>query len=111
MTDILRHQCDICSSIGNIPAKGQFIIDFWSELKEILPSSLAIRPSEAGRRPAHEFAAPNVTQRLGAIRHLFDRLATGQVVPVNPAAFARGPPARGRVRGEGGTDLGIRPAK
>jgi hypothetical protein len=54
-----------------------------------LPSSSAIRPSEAGRRPAREFAAPSVTQRLGAIRHLFDRLVIGEVVPVNPAASMR----------------------
>ena len=30
-------------------------------------------------------------QRLAAIRHLFDWLVTGQVVPVNPAASVRGP--------------------
>jgi integrase len=32
-----------------------------------------------------------VKQRLAAIRHLFDWLVTGQVVPVNPAALVRGP--------------------
>jgi site-specific recombinase XerC len=37
-----------------------------------------------------EFAAPSVKQRLAAIRHLFDWLVTGQVVPVNPAASVRG---------------------
>jgi site-specific recombinase XerC len=36
-------------------------------------------------------AAPSVKQRLAAIRHLFDWLVTGQVVPVNPAASVRGP--------------------
>src|ERR1700726_3417139 len=36
-------------------------------------------------------AAPSVKQRLPAIRHLFDWLVTGQVVPVNPAASVRGP--------------------
>ncbi|MEX3693038.1 tyrosine-type recombinase/integrase [Paraburkholderia sp. BR14263] len=36
-------------------------------------------------------AAPTVKQRLAAIRHLFDWLFTGQVVPVNPAASVRGP--------------------
>jgi site-specific recombinase XerC len=35
---------------------------------------------EAGTR---ELAAPSVKQRLAAIRHLFDWLVTGQVVPVN----------------------------
>src|SRR5437660_3541521 len=43
---------------------------------------------EAGAR---ELAAPSVKQRLAAIRHLFDWLVTGQVVPVNPAASVRGP--------------------
>jgi len=36
-------------------------------------------------------SAPTVKQRLAAIRHLFDWLVTGQVVPVNPAASVRGP--------------------
>src|SRR6202043_190848 len=36
-------------------------------------------------------AAPSVKQRLAAIRHLFDWLVTGQVVPVNPAGSVRGP--------------------
>lgn len=36
-------------------------------------------------------AAPSVKQRLAALRHLFDWLVTGQVVPVNPAAAVRGP--------------------
>jgi site-specific recombinase XerD len=36
-------------------------------------------------------AAPTVKQRLAALRHLFDWLVLGQVVPVNPAASVRGP--------------------
>jgi site-specific recombinase XerD len=36
-------------------------------------------------------AAPSVKQQLAAVRHLFDWLVTGQVVPVNPAASVRGP--------------------
>ena len=36
-------------------------------------------------------AAPTVKQRLAAIRHLFDWLVRGQVVPVNPASSVRGP--------------------
>ena len=35
--------------------------------------------------------APSVKQRLAAIRHLFDWLVVGQVVPHNPAASVRGP--------------------
>jgi site-specific recombinase XerD len=36
-------------------------------------------------------SAPTVKQRLAAIRHLFDWLVIGQIVPVNPAAAVRGP--------------------
>jgi site-specific recombinase XerD len=38
-----------------------------------------------------EHAAPTAKQRLAAVRHLFDWLVTGQVVPANPAASVRGP--------------------
>jgi integrase/recombinase XerC len=38
-----------------------------------------------------QVSAPSVKQRLAALRHLFDWLVTGQVVPVNPAASVRGP--------------------
>ena len=40
---------------------------------------------------SRERSAPTVKQRLAAIRHLFDWLVTGQVMPVNPAASVRGP--------------------
>ena len=38
-----------------------------------------------------EHAAPTAKLRLAALRHLFDWLVTGQVVPLNPAASVRGP--------------------
>lgn len=38
-----------------------------------------------------DHAAPTAKQCLAAIRHLFDWLVTGQVVPTNPAASVRGP--------------------
>ena len=38
-----------------------------------------------------ELAAPTVKQQLAAVRHLFDWLVTGQVVPVNPAGSVRSP--------------------
>jgi integrase/recombinase XerC len=57
--------------------------------------------SIAGVQPLHvaayieqlgrERSAPTVKQRLAAIRHLFDWLVTGQVIPMNPAASVRGP--------------------
>ena len=43
---------------------------------------------EAGTR---ELSTPSVKQRLAALRHLFDWLVTGQVVPINPAHTVRGP--------------------
>jgi site-specific recombinase XerD len=38
-----------------------------------------------------EHSAPTAKQRLAALRHLFDWLVTGQIVPANPAASVRGP--------------------
>ncbi len=38
-----------------------------------------------------EKSAPTAKQRLAAIRHVFDWLVVGQVVPVNPAASVRRP--------------------
>jgi site-specific recombinase XerC len=38
-----------------------------------------------------EVSAPSVKQQLAAVRHLFDWLVIGQVVPANPAASVRGP--------------------
>ncbi|MDF0490958.1 tyrosine-type recombinase/integrase [Sphingomonas sp. H39-1-10] len=36
-------------------------------------------------------SAPTVKQRLAGVRHLFDWLVVGQVVPFNPASSVRGP--------------------
>src|SRR5260221_14531301 len=58
-----------------------------------VPSIGAVQPVhvatwiEAGTR---ELATPSVKQRLAAIRHLFDWLVTGQVVPANPAGSVLG---------------------
>jgi site-specific recombinase XerC len=38
-----------------------------------------------------ERSAPTAKLRLAALRHLFDWLVTGQVIPTNPAASVRGP--------------------
>ncbi|CAD6537747.1 hypothetical protein LMG28727_03496 [Paraburkholderia kirstenboschensis] len=40
-------------------------------------------------RQTHTHAAPTVKQRLAAIRHLFDWLVSGQIIPHNPAASVR----------------------
>jgi integrase/recombinase XerC len=57
--------------------------------------------SIAGVQPLHVAAwveqlsrhvsVPTVKQQLAGVRHLFDWLVTGQVIPTNPAASVRGP--------------------
>jgi site-specific recombinase XerD len=64
-----------CESIGVV------------ELSQVQPIHVASWIELQGR----EVSAPTVKQQLAAIRHLFDWLVTGQVVPVNPAASVRGP--------------------
>ncbi len=59
-----------------------------------VPSIAAVQPLHVAtwiEAATRELAAPSVKQRLAAIRHLFDWLVTGQVVPVNPAGSVRGP--------------------
>jgi integrase/recombinase XerC len=51
----------------------------------------ALHVSAYVERLARERSAPTVKQRLAAIRHLFDWLVVGQVIPMNPAASVRGP--------------------
>ena len=57
-------------------------------------SIVAVQPLHVAawiERQTQTHAAPTVKQRLAAIRHLFDWLVTGQIVPYNPAASVRGP--------------------
>src|SRR5271155_3802893 len=59
-----------------------------------VPSIVAIQPVHVAtwiEAATRELAAPSVKQRLAALRHLFDWLVTGQVMPVNPAGSVRGP--------------------
>ena len=59
-----------------------------------VPSIAAVQPVHVAtwiEAATRELAAPSVKQRLAAIRHLFDWLVTGQVVPINPAHTVRGP--------------------
>jgi site-specific recombinase XerD len=58
-----------------------------SSLAAVQPLHVATWIEQLG----HEVSAPTVKQHLAGIRHLFDWLVTGQVVPVNPAASVRGP--------------------
>jgi site-specific recombinase XerD len=59
-----------------------------------VPSITAVQPLHVAtwiEVQTRALSAPTVKLRLAAIRHLFDWLVTGQVVPVNPAASVRGP--------------------
>jgi site-specific recombinase XerD len=74
-------------------------------INTVLPGETKARPDDqrwlcSGSRYAvatwieastRELAGPSVKQRLAALRHLFDWLVNGQVVPVNPAHTVRGP--------------------
>lgn len=56
-------------------------------LREVQPLHVAGWIEELGR----EVSAPSVKQQLAGVRHLFDWLVIGQVVPFNPASSVRGP--------------------
>ena len=59
-----------------------------------VPSVAAVQPLHVAawiEQQTREHAAPTVKAQLAAIRHLFDWLVTGQVMPVNPAGSVRGP--------------------
>jgi len=65
----------------------------WCE-DHAVPSIAAVQPLHVAtwiELQTRERAAPSVKQQLAAIRHLFDWLVTGQVIPTNPAASVRGP--------------------
>lgn len=72
-------------------ATGDFLR--WCEMHGI-PSLTAVQPVHVAahiEQMTKTLSPPTVKQRLAAIRHLFDWLVTGQIVPVNPAASVRGP--------------------
>ncbi|WP_336975219.1 tyrosine-type recombinase/integrase [Sphingobium aromaticiconvertens] len=57
------------------------------DLTAITPIHIAGWIEELGQ----SLSAPTVKQRLAAIRHLFDWLVVGQILPFNPASSVRGP--------------------
>ena len=72
-------------------AVGEFLA--WCESASVA-SLAAVQPLHVAswiESQGREVSAPTVKQQLAALRHLFDWLVTGQVVPVNPAASVRGP--------------------
>ena len=76
-------------------AYARAVTDFlaWCEAHDV-PSIAAVQPLHVAawiEGQTREHSAPTVKQQLAAIRHLFDWLVMGQVVPLNPAASVRGP--------------------
>jgi site-specific recombinase XerD len=76
-------------------AYGRAVADFLAWCEEHGPRSIeAVQPLHVAawiEIQQQEHAAPTVKAQLAALRHLFDWLVTGQVVPVNPAGSVRGP--------------------
>ena len=58
-----------------------------ASIVDVRPLHVAAYIEQLGK----ERSAPTVKQRLAAIRHLFDWLVTGQIIPTNPASSVRGP--------------------
>jgi site-specific recombinase XerD len=76
-------------------AYSRAVADFlaWCDMHGV-PSIAAVQPLHVAtwiELQTRELSAPTVKQHLAAIRHLFDWLVTGQVLPFNPAASVRGP--------------------
>ena len=76
-------------------AYGRAVAEFlaWCDDNQVA-SIAAVQPLHVAawiEMQTRERAAPTAKARLAAIRHLFDWLVTGQVVPVNPASSVRGP--------------------
>jgi len=66
----------------------------WCEHEVGVASLTAVQPLHVAtwiEHEARERSAPTAKLRLAALRHLFDWLVTGQVIPTNPAASVRGP--------------------
>lgn len=74
---------------------GRAVTDFlsWCELRGI--AELAhVQPVHVAtwiEGLSRELSIPTVKQRLAAVRHFFDFMVTGQIVPTNPAHSVRGP--------------------
>lgn len=76
-------------------AYGRAVNEFLTWCHDVgVPDLVAVGPLHVAtwiELQTQTLAAPSVKQRLAAIRHLFDWLVVGQVVPHNPAASVRGP--------------------
>ena len=76
-------------------AYGRAVNEFLTWCHDVgVPDLVAVGPLHVAtwiELQTQTLAAPSVKQRLAAIRHLFDWLVVGQIVPYNPAASVRGP--------------------
>jgi len=66
----------------------------WCEAEAGIRSLAAVQPLHVAawiELQTRGHSAPTAKQRLAALRHLFDWLVTGQVIPTNPAGSVRGP--------------------
>lgn len=72
-------------------AAGAFLT--WCDLEGVrsLPDVKPMHVAAWVEIQSREYAAPTAKQRLAGVRHLFDWLVTGQVMPFNPASSVRGP--------------------
>ena len=91
-------------------AYSRAVADFlaWCEDNGV-PSITAVQPLHVAawiEQQTREHAAPTVKQRLAALRHLFDWLVTGQVMPVNPGRLGARPVAYRRSRQDAGAGAG-----
>jgi len=76
-------------------AYSRAVADFmaWCENQGV-PSVTDVQPLHVAawiEQQTRDHAAPTTKLRLAALRHLFDWLVTGQVIPANPAGSVRGP--------------------
>jgi site-specific recombinase XerD len=76
-------------------AYGRAVAEFmaWCEDNGVA-SITAVQPLHVSawiEQQTRDHAAPTAKLRLAALRHLFDWLVTGQVIPTNPAGSVRGP--------------------
>jgi site-specific recombinase XerC len=76
-------------------AYGRAVAGFvtWCDENRV-PSITAVQPLHVAvwiEQQTRVHAAPTAKLRLAALRHLFDWLVTGQVLPTNPAGSVRGP--------------------
>ncbi|WP_236552723.1 site-specific integrase [Belnapia sp. F-4-1] len=77
---------------ANSQAVGAFLA--WGEAEAGICSLAAVQGLHVAawiELQTREHSAPTAKQRLTALRHLFDWLVTGQVLPTNPAASVHEP--------------------